>query len=162
MDQKIVIHEQYLSRKDLYDDLLVQIRNLIKDEPDLIANLANIAAVIKTYCGFFWAGFYFVNDRELVLGPFQGPVACTRIQYGQGVCGTAWKERKTIVVDDVNEFPGHIACSIESKSEIVVPIHHKGKVFMILDVDSDKPSDFKEADQHFFESLAKLIVALHK
>ena len=162
MDQKIVIHEQYLSRKDLYDDLLVQIRNLIQDEPDLIANLANISAVIKTYCGFFWAGFYFVNDRELVLGPFQGPVACTRIPYGQGVCGTAWKERKTIVVDDVNEFPGHIACSIESKSEIVVPIQHKGKVFMILDVDSDKPSDFKEADQHFFESLAKLIVALHK
>jgi GAF domain-containing protein len=130
---------------------------LITGEQDLVANLANIAAALREAFGFFWVGFYVVQGQELVLGPFQGPIACTRIAYGRGVCGTAWKEQKTQLVPDVEAFPGHIACSSASKSEIVVPAFHKGEVFLVLDVDSDKLDDFDAVDQRYLEALMGLL-----
>jgi GAF domain-containing protein len=136
-----------------YQTLLPQIDSLIEGEPDLIANLSNIAAALKQTFGFFWVGFYIVKNNELVLGPFQGPIACTRIGFGKGVCGTAWKEKKTIIVPDVDVFPGHIACSSASKSEIVVPVFMSNEVYMVLDVDSDQLNSFDETDQQFLEAL---------
>jgi GAF domain-containing protein len=144
-------------RKEHYDVLLPQVEALISDEPDLIANLANICAAVKETFGFLWIGFYLVKDQELVLGPFQGPLACTRIAFGKGVCGTAWKEQRIMLVPDVEAFPGHIACSSLSRSEIVVPVIVRDKVVMVLDVDSEKLSDFSEADQQALEQLAAMI-----
>ncbi len=140
-------------KQERYKTLLPQIEGLIYGEPDLIANLANISAALKQTMNFFWVGFYIVKKNELVLGPFQGPIACTRIKLGKGVCGTAWQKAQTIMVSDVDEFPGHIACSSDSKSEIVVPLIREGKVKLILDVDSDLLDDFDEIDQRYLEQI---------
>jgi len=143
------------SREEKYRDLMVQIDALTDGEPDLIANLANVAAALKQTFGFFWVGFYLVKDGILVLGPFQGPTACTRIVYGRGVCGTAWKEQKTIIVPDVHLFAGHIACNSESKSEIVVPLLSGGEVIGVLDIDSNRLNDFDETDAYFLEKIVR-------
>ena len=139
----------------IYESLIPQIESLVGDETDLVAILANVAAAIKQTFGFFWVGFYLVKDDELVLGPFQGPIACTRIALGKGVCGTSWEKGKTIVVDDVDAFPGHIACSSFSKSEIVVPITKNGNVVAVLDIDSDTLSTFDETDAHYLNNLCE-------
>lgn len=148
---------QEASKTDRYEAIIPQIDSLISGESDLTANLANIAAALKEAFGFFWVGFYVVKDNQLVLGPFQGPVACTRIAFGKGVCGTAWKEGKTQLVPDVDAFPGHIACSSASKSEIVVPVFKDEKVFMVLDVDSDQLDDFDGQDQKYLEVLMGIL-----
>ena len=145
------------SKEEIYQALLPQVEALISGEQDLVANLANIAAALREAFGFFWVGFYVVQGQELVLGPFQGPIACTRIAYGRGVCGTAWKEQKTQLVPDVETFPGHIACSSASKSEIVVPAFQDGEVFLVLDVDSDRLNDFDSVDQRYLEELMQLL-----
>lgn len=134
-------------RATIYGEIAPQIESLIAVETDMIANLANVAAVLKQAFGFFWVGFYLVKGDDLVLGPFQGPLACTRIKRGEGVCGHAWAKGETVIVPDVDQFPGHIACSSASRSEIVVPILAKDKaVIGVLDVDSDKLNDFDQAD----------------
>lgn len=145
-------------KEEIYQVLLPQIKALIQDEDNLIANLANIAAALKEAFQFFWVGFYLVDEDELVLGPFQGPIACTRIGFGKGVCGTAFEKRQTILVPDVDQFPGHIACSAASKSEIVVPVVKHDVVLMVLDIDSNKLNAFDAIDQHYLEELAKIIV----
>src|SRR5690349_3305017 len=147
-------------KKERYRTLLSQLAGLVEGESDLIANLANIVAALKQTMNFFWVGFYFVKDGQLVLGPFQGPIACTRIQFGKGVCGSAWKTGKTIVVPNVDEFPGHIACSSASRSEIVLPAFKDGEVALVLDVDSDQLDDFDETDQIALEKLMRLIEKL--
>lgn len=144
-------------KAERYATLLPQLEALISNEHDLIANLANAAAALRQVMGFFWVGFYIVKENQLVLGPFQGPIACTRIQFGKGVCGTAWKEARTVLVPDVNAFPGHIACSSASKSEIVVPIFKNGTVALVLDVDSDRLNDFDAVDQKALEHVALLL-----
>jgi len=158
MAEELVLGEGTKAEK--YETLIPQIKALVMGEPDLIANCANIAAAIRQTFGFFWVGFYFVKDDELVLGPFQGDIACTRIGLGKGVCGTAWKEEKTILVPDVNAFPGHIACSAQSVSEIVVPIIKNGTVRSVLDVDSIHHSDFDGIDQKFMEEIAAIVADL--
>lgn len=145
------------SKEEKYLSVLPQIEALIADEEDLVANLANISAALKEAFGFFWVGFYLVKGKELVLGPFQGPIACTRIAYGKGVCGTSWKEGQTQLVPDVDAFPGHIACSSASRSEIVVPVIQNGEVIMVLDVDSDQLNDFDEVDQKYLEQLMRFL-----
>ena len=145
------------SKQERYRSLIPQIKGLIEGETDLVANLANIAAALKEQFGWFWVGFYMVKEDELVVGPFQGPVACSRIQKGRGVCGTSWKEEKTIIVSDVEKFPGHIACSSLSRSEIVVPIIRKKKVVGVLDVDSSELSEFDETDKLYLEEIVELI-----
>jgi GAF domain-containing protein len=145
------------TKEEIYQALLPQVEALISGEQDLVANLANIAAALREAFGFFWVGFYVVQGQELVLGPFQGPIACTRIAYGRGVCGTAWKEQKTQLVPDVEAFPGHIACSSASKSEIVVPAFQDGEVFLVLDVDSDSLNDFDAIDQRYLEALMGML-----
>ena len=145
------------TKEEIYQALLPQVEALISGEQDLVANLANIAAALREAFGFFWVGFYVVQGQELVLGPFQGPIACTRIAYGRGVCGTAWKEQKTQLVPDVEAFPGHIACSSASKSEIVVPAFQNGEVFLVLDVDSNLLDDFDAVDQRYLEALMGLL-----
>lgn len=147
-------------KKEKYRTLLPQIETLVDGEPDLVANLSNIAAALRQTLGFFWVGFYLVKDNQLVLGPFQGPIACTRINFGKGVCGTSWKEKRTILVPNVDEFPGHIACSSASKSEIVLPAFKNGEVALVLDVDSDQLNDFDDVDQHGLEQLMKVIERL--
>jgi GAF domain-containing protein len=145
------------SRKETYQVLMPQIEALIRGERNTVANAANICAALREAFGFFWVGFYFVDGDELVLGPFQGPVACTRIAKGKGVCGHAWQTSSTIVVDDVELFPGHIACSSLSKSEIVVPLRDKSdNIIGVLDVDSDHLKHFGETDKHFLESICQL------
>lgn len=142
------------SKAEKYQTLLPQIKSLIEGEPDLIANLANVCAALKETFGFFWAGFYLVKEDELVLGPFQGPIACTRIKKGRGVCGTAWAEAETQIVPDVDVFPGHIACSSLSRSEIVVPLKREdGEVWGVLDVDSEQLNTFDETDARFLEEV---------
>ena len=145
------------SKEEIYEALIPQVEALISGEQDLVANLANIAAALREAFGFFWVGFYVVQGQELVLGPFQGPIACTRIAYGRGVCGTAWKEKKTQLVPDVEAFPGHIASSSASKSEIVVPAFQDGEVFLVLDVDSDRLDDFDAVDQRHLEDLMGML-----
>lgn len=140
-----------------YQNLFPQIKGLLTGEPDLIANLANVAAALKEQFGWFWVGFYIVKQDELVLGPFQGPVACTRIRKGRGVCGTSWEKAATLIVPDVEKFPGHIACSSLSKSEIVVPILKDGNVWAVLDVDSEKLDQFDETDKLYLEQILALI-----
>lgn len=148
------------NKQERYESLLPQIEALTNDEPDLIANLSNIAAALRYGMGFFWVGFYLVKGDTLVLGPFQGPIACTRIAKGKGVCGSSWAEGKTILVPDVEAFPGHIACSSDSKSEIVLPAFKNGEVALVLDVDSNKLNDFDETDQQNLEKLMRLIERL--
>jgi L-methionine (R)-S-oxide reductase len=145
------------SKTEKYRDILPQIRALVESEKDLIANLANTGAALKEQFGWLWIGFYLVKDNELVLGPFQGPVACTRIRKGRGVCGTAWEKEKTLIVPDVSAFPGHIACSSLSRSEIVVPIIQNGEVVAVLDVDSEKLNDFDETDQLGLEKILEFL-----
>lgn len=157
MAEQIIISEDISSKEDMYISLSPQIRSLIEGENDLVANLANVAAALKEAFNFFWIGFYIVKNNQLVLGPFQGPVACTRIAYGKGVCGTSWKDKKAIVVDDVNQFPGHIACSSYSQSEIVVPIIRNNEVVAVLDVDSDKLSQFDEIDQKYLTEIVEYL-----
>jgi L-methionine (R)-S-oxide reductase len=147
-------------KKEKYKTLLGQLEGLVSGEEDLIANLSNIAAALKQTMDFFWVGFYIVKGEQLVLGPFQGPVACTRINFGKGVCGAAWKAKKTILVPNVDEFPGHIACSSASKSEIVLPAIKNGKVALVLDVDSDKLNDFDATDEQALEKVMRLIEKL--
>lgn len=144
-------------KKEKYTTLIPQLESLIGDERDLIANLSNIAAALKQTFDFFWVGFYLVKGNQLVLGPFQGPIACTRIDFGKGVCGATWKAQKTIVVPNVEEFPGHIACNSASKSEIVLPAFKDGAVALVLDVDSDRLNDFDTVDQQHLEKVMRLI-----
>jgi len=142
--------------------MLSEAEGLMAGEHDMIANLANLCALIRERFGFFWIGFYLVKGNELVLGPFQGPVACTRIAHGRGVCGTSWAKAESIIVQDVHEFPGHIACSALSQSEIVVPVMVDGKVSMVLDIDSDQLSTFDEVDEAGLQSLCWLISSNEK
>ncbi len=146
-----------VSKVRQYESLLVQLESLLGGEKDVIANMANVTAAIKEVFGFFWVGFYIVRENQLVLGPFQGPIACTRIACGRGVCGTAWKEARTLIVPDVEAFPGHIACSSLSKSEIVVPLLHEQKVWAVLDIDSDQLEEFDDIDREFLEKIGALI-----
>jgi GAF domain-containing protein len=145
------------SKQEQYQSLLPQIKGLLDGETDLVANLANTVAALKEQFGWFWTGFYIVKNNELVLGPFQGPVACTRIRKGKGVCGSSWAEAKTLIVPDVEKFPGHIACSSVSKSEIVVPVIRNGEVIAVLDVDSDQLDQFDATDQYYLEQIVDLI-----
>ncbi|OON70832.1 GAF domain-containing protein [Hymenobacter sp. CRA2] len=147
--------DRTLSKAQQYQALLPQIEALTTGEDDQVANLANAMAALKEAFGFFWVGVYAVKNGELVLGPFQGPVACTRIRRGKGVCGAAWEQARTLLVPDVERFPGHIACSSLSQSEIVVPILKDGEVVAVLDVDSDQLNDFDETDQHYLEQLCQ-------
>jgi len=140
-------------KEDKYIEIIPQIKALLLGETNLIANLANLSSVLKTTFEFFWVGFYLVEDNTLVLGPFQGSLACTRINFGKGVCGKAWEEKQTLVVPNVDLFKGHIACSSLSKSEIVIPLIKENKVFAILDVDSDKLNDFDEIDEKYLNEL---------
>lgn len=157
MAENLVINQG--SKEEQYQTLLPQIKSLTGAETDVVANLANIAAALKQTFGFFWVGFYRVKEDMLVLGPFQGPLACTRIRFGKGVCGTAWKEAKTLIVPDVEAFPGHIACSSDSKSEIVVPVMKDEKVVAVLDIDSDSLNSFDEVDACYLEKLCKEVIA---
>jgi L-methionine (R)-S-oxide reductase len=144
-------------KTEQYDSLIPQIKGLLDGESDLVANLANVAAALKEQFGWLWVGFYVVKNGELVVGPFQGPVACTRIKKGKGVCGTSWSQAKTIIVPDVEKFPGHIACSSLSKSEIVVPVIRRNEVVAVLDADSADLDQFDETDQRFLEEIVNLI-----
>ena len=156
-EQLIVSTSQDKSQR--YETLLPQIDALVEGEADLVANLSNIAAALKQTLNFFWVGFYLVKGNQLVLGPFQGPIACTRIDLGKGVCGAAWKEKRILIVPDVEKYPGHIACSAESKSEIVLPAFRYGEVVLVLDVDSNVVNDFDATDSHY---LAKVMLVVEK
>jgi L-methionine (R)-S-oxide reductase len=156
-----LIIPQATSRKEIYDALVPQIEALVMGETDFIANLANIAAALKEAFGFFWVGFYIKKDNQLVLGPFQGPIACTRINFDKGVCGHCYTTQNTVIVPDVEAFPGHIACSSASKSEIVLPAFNKrGQVTLVLDVDSDILDDFSDIDAEGLEKVMRLIERL--
>lgn len=146
-----------LTKEDKYKSLLSSIRSLINNESDLIANMANTAALLHQEFGFWWTGFYRVQGDELLLGPFQGPLACTRIALGKGVCGTAWKNQQSIVVPDVENFPGHIACSSESRSEIVVPVWQDKTIIAVLDIDSRELNNFDEIDRQYLEKIVALL-----
>ena len=146
-----------MTKQQKYQTLLPQIEALVAGEKDMIANMANIAAVLHETFGFWWTGFYRVEGQQLVLGPFQGPIACTRIPYGKGVCGTAWQRAETVIVPNVHEFAGHIACSSASNSEIVVPILHDGRVVAVLDIDSTDFNTFDAIDQHYLEQIAGML-----
>ena len=145
------------AKEDKYKLLVKQCEALVEGESDTIARMANLAALIHVEMGFWWTGFYRVEGSELLLGPFQGPIACTRIQYGRGVCGTAWKEGKTIIGPDVEQFPGHIACSSESRSEIVVPIRRDAEIIAVLDIDSRSIGTFDETDREYLEQIVELL-----
>jgi L-methionine (R)-S-oxide reductase len=147
-------------KKELYDTLVPQIAALVAGEPDQTANLANIAAALKQTFGFFWVGFYLVKGNQLVLGPFQGPIACTRIDFDKGVCGACYTRQETIIVPDVEQFPGHIACSSDSKSEIVLPAFKNGKVTLVLDIDSDKLDDFDEQDKAGLGKVMRIVESI--
>ena len=151
MSEQLIIQGE--TKQERYEALLPQIQSVVEGEPDLIANMANVAAMLHETFGFWWTGFYRVEGEELVLGPFQGPMACTRIRKGRGVCGTAWATAQTQVVPDVDKFPGHIACSSASRSEIVVPIFHEGRVVAVLDIDSERLSTFDETDRRYLEQV---------
>jgi len=144
-------------KKTQYESLIPQIQGLLSGETNLIANLGNIAAALKEQFNWLWVGFYWIQEDELVLGPFQGPVACTRIKKGRGVCGTSWEKEATIIVEDVEKFPGHIACSSSSKSEIVLPVFKEGKMVGVLDVDSSELAQFDAVDQVYLEKILVLI-----
>ena len=144
-------------KKTQYESLLPQIQGLLSGETNLVANLGNIAAALKEQFNWLWVGFYWIIEDELVLGPFQGPVACTRIKKGRGVCGTSWEKEATIIVTDVEKFPGHIACSSSSKSEIVLPVFKEGKILGVLDVDSSELAQFDAVDQVYLEKILAMI-----
>lgn len=163
MAEQLIISSS-LNKADRYKSLVPQIEALVAGEPDVIANLSNIAAALRQSMNFFWVGFYLVKNnampagrQELVLGPFQGPIACTRIAFGKGVCGQCWKEKKVMLVPNVDEFPGHIACSSDSKSEIVLPAFKDSQVALVLDVDSDKLNDFDKTDELYLQQVMRLI-----
>ena len=155
MAENLIITEG--DKEQQYQTLFPQIEALLAGETDMPANMANVAAALKQTFDFFWVGFYVVKEDMLVLAPFQGPIACTRIRHGKGVCGTAWKEAKTLIVPDVELFPGHIACNAASRSEIVVPVIREGKVIAVLDIDSDKPDSFDEVDANYLERICGLL-----
>ncbi len=156
MSEELII-DKNSSKEDKYKSLVPQIQALVTGEPDRIANMANISAALKETFSFWWVGFYLVKDNELVLGPFQGPIACTRIALGKGVCGTAWKEAKTIIVPDVDQFPGHIACSSASRSEIVIPVMIDKKIIAVLDVDSEYLSHFDATDEKYLTEIISFL-----
>lgn len=156
-----IFFTQAATREQRYEEILPQLQGIISGETDLIANLANVAAVLREAMGFFWVGFYRRLDEELVLGPFQGPLACTRIALGKGVCGAAAQQQKTLIVPDVDQFPGHIACSSASRSEIVVPLVSAGRAELILDIDSDQLNDFSETDRRYLEQVMQLLAQQH-
>lgn len=155
MAENLIITEG--DKEQQYQTLFPQIEALLAGETDMTANMANVAAALKQTFDFFWVGFYVVKKDMLVLAPFQGPIACTRIRHGKGVCGTAWKEAKTLIVPDVEQFPGHIACNAASRSEIVVPVIREGKVIAVLDIDSDKLDSFDEVDANYLERICGLL-----
>lgn len=155
MAENLIITEG--DKEQQYRTLFPQIEALLAGETDMTANMANVAAALKQTFDFFWVGFYVVKKDMLVLAPFQGPIACTRIRHGKGVCGTAWKEAKTLIVPDVELFPGHIACNAASRSEIVVPVIRERKVIAVLDIDSDKPDSFDEVDANYLERICGLL-----
>ena len=155
MAEQLIIKGE--TKQERYEALLPQIKAVVEGEADLIANMANVAAMLHETFGFWWTGFYRAVDEELVLGPFQGPMACTRIRKGRGVCGTAWLKEETQVVPDVDKFPGHIACSSASRSEIVVPVFQEGKVVAVLDIDSEKLATFDETDRYYLERIMQLL-----
>lgn len=155
MAEQLIIKDG--TKQERYEALLPQIAAVVEGEPDLIANMANVAAMLHETFGFWWTGFYRVEGEELVLGPFQGPMACTRIRKGRGVCGTAWAKSETQVVPDVDKFPGHIACSSASRSEIVVPVFHEGCIIAVLDIDSAQLATFDETDRHYLEKIVQLL-----
>jgi L-methionine (R)-S-oxide reductase len=159
MAEELVIASS-VDKRERYETLIPQIESLVAGEPDQVANFSNIVAALKQTMDFFWVGFYIVKNNQLVLGPFQGPIACTRIDFGKGVCGASWKQKTTILVPNVDEFPGHIACSSASKSEIVLPAFKNGEVALVLDVDSDKLNDFDSVDQHALERVMRIIEKL--
>ncbi len=144
-------------KAEQYQSIIPQIQAIIEDETDVIANLANICAALKQQFDWFWIGFYLVKDNELVLGPFQGPIACTRIAIGRGVCGSAWQQQQVIIVPDVDQFPGHIACSSASRSEIVLPIMKNGECLGVLDIDSSELNQFDEVDAKYLKQLIVMI-----
>ena len=154
-----IIRLNNVSKEEQYKNLIPQLNALVASESNLISNLANIAAALNMTFDFLWVGFYLIQDDELVLGPFQGPIACTRISFGKGVCGTAWKEGRTMIVPDVEQFPGHIACNSESKSEIVVPLFSKDKIIGVLDIDSSEINTFDEIDADYLEKISRLMMA---
>lgn len=156
MSHTLHIHSE-LSKEEKYQALLPQIKSLVLDETDSIANYANVSAALKMTFGFFWVGFYIVKKEELVLGPFQGTIACTRIKFGKGVCGTAWKEKRIVIVEDVNQFPGHIACDAASQSEIVIPLFYNGEVIAVLDIDSEHLNHFDEIDARYLEEVVSFL-----
>ena len=147
-----------MTKREKYEIVLPQIASGVSDEHDMVANMANIAAILHETFGFWWTGFYRVDGKELVLGPFQGPVACNRIAFGRGVCGTAWERGETICVPNVHEFTGHIACSSQSKSEIVVPIWSENQVIAVLDIDSAEYGTFDEVDKKYLEEVVKKLI----
>lgn len=147
------------TKAEKYESLLPQINAIITGEQDLVANMANISAALKEQFNWWWVGFYIVRNDQLVLGPFQGPIACTRISLGRGVCGSAWENDQTLIVADVNKFPGHIACSSISQSEIVLPVHYGGKIIGVLDIDSEALNHFDGTDQHYLEMLLGILEA---
>ncbi len=155
MAEELTIHSG--SKTEIYEALIPQIKALLEGEDDLIANLANISAALKEQFNWLWVGFYLIRKDELVLGPFQGPIACTRIRKNKGVCGTAWEKQQTLIVDDVEQFPGHIACSSLSKSEIVVPVFKEDKMIGVLDVDSTALNAFDATDQKYLEQIVSFI-----
>lgn len=159
MAEELLINAN-LSKEEKYKALLPQLEALVFGETDVVANLANISAALKSTFHFLWVGFYLVKNDELVLGPFQGPIACTRIKKGKGVCGTSWQQAKPIIVPNVDEFPGHIACSSASKSEIVLPIFNtKNEVIMVLDIDSEELNTFDTTDEKYLLQLTKLVTS---
>ena len=160
MAENLTVLNSTHSKPDRYESLLPQLKALVAGESNVVANLANLMAALKQSMDFFWVGVYFVENDSLVLGPFQGPVACTRIGFGKGVCGTSWKEKKVLMVEDVDAFPGHIACSSLSKSEIVLPAFKNDKVWLVLDVDSEKLAAFDETDQKYLGEVIKIIESL--
>lgn len=146
-----------MTKTEKYSALLPQVKSLCEGEDDMIAKMANVAALLHHEFGFWWTGFYRVVNDELLLGPFQGPIACVHIAYGRGVCGTAWKERRTVVVPDVEEFPGHIACSSESRSEIVVPVYSGDDIIAVLDIDSRELATFDDIDARYLEQVVAML-----
>ena len=152
-----LIYPKNGTRAEIYEAITPQVKALIEGESDLIANLANLVAALREAFGFFWVGVYLVKENELVLGPFQGPIACTRIAFNRGVCGHAYTTRKPVLVPDVDQFPGHIACSSASKSEVVIPFYRAGKLIGVLDVDSDRLNDFSEVDVQGLEKIMALL-----
>jgi L-methionine (R)-S-oxide reductase len=155
MSESLIITQH--GKEEKYKELLPQIKSLLDGEKDMVANMANTIAALKESFGFFWVGFYTVKENTLVLSPFQGPIACTRISFGKGVCGTAWKEKQTLIVPDVDKFQGHIACSSSSRSEIVVPLMHDNTVIGVLDIDSDQLNAFDETDRIYLEKIVQYI-----